>query len=297
MNAKWMTPVVSVLDENGHIDLDGNSIVYNNLIQNAIDGLLILGSIGEFYALSFNEKKEMIHNAVHTVDYRVPLLVGTGSMIVDECVRLSEYALDQGADGIIIIPPYYFSLSDEAIVEFYASIAEQISGPIYLYNFPERTGYDVKPHIVLQLALKYPNIVGIKDTVADMGHTRQLIQLVKKVRPDFEVYSGFDEFFAHNVLSGGDGCIAGISNFAPKLCTDFVCAIKKQDIALIRSCQAKIDSLMCIYNIGKHFIPIIKKAMIISGIPITDSCKVPIPCATEAETEEIRKLLEKVNCQ
>lgn len=296
MNIKWITPVVTALDENGRPDPDANSSVYENLILHGMDGLLILGSIGEFYAMSLAEKKEIIRNAVQTVKHRVPLLVGTNSMVPEECLQLSAYALEQGADGITVIPPYYFSLSDEAVIKFYSALAEQIDGPLYLYNFPDRTGYDVTPQVVYELAMEYPNIKGIKDTVPVMEHTRKLIQMVKKQRPDFEVYSGFDEFFAHNALSGGNGGISGISNFAPSLCAGFADAVRRQDILQIQNYQDKIDLLMEIYSIGKHFVPIIKQAMVITGLPVTDQCKFPMPRVTEEETEKIRTLLKKAGC-
>ena len=96
---------------------------------------------------------------------------------------------------------------------YYARIAEALpEQSIYLYNFPDRTGYDLTPEITLRLVRKYRNIVGYKDTQAGMDHTRELIKLVKGEFPAFEVYSGFDDNFAHNVLAGGDGCIAGLSN-------------------------------------------------------------------------------------
>lgn len=296
MSIKWITPVVTALDEKGRPDMEANSSVYEHLIRQGMDGLLILGSIGEFYAMSLEEKKEIIQNAVRTVGHQVPLLVGTNSMVPGECLWLSDYALEQGADGVTVIPPYYFALSETAVRDFYSNLAEQIDGPLYLYNFPDRTGYDVTPQVVYELAMEYSNIKGIKDTVPVMEHTRKLIQMVKKQRPDFEVYSGFDEFFAHNALSGGNGGISGISNFAPSLCSRFADAVRAQNLSQMGSCQDKIDLLMDIYSIGKHFVPMIKQAMALVGLPVTDRCKFPMPRVTGEETEKIRQLLEKGGC-
>ena len=85
------------------------------------------------------------------------------------------------------------------------ALARRVSGRIYLYNFPDRTGYSIPADVVRRLAESHPNIVGCKDTIAGLDHTRELIKAVKPIRPDFEIYSGFDDNFAHNVLAGGDG--------------------------------------------------------------------------------------------
>ena len=211
MNAKWITPAVTAMDSQGHVDMEANKAIYDFLIEKGMDGLLLLGSIGEFFAISTPEKKRLIREALAHIHHRTTVYVGTCEMNLEACVELSNYALEQGADGAMVISPYYFSLPDSAILNFYDTLAQRVQGPVLLYNFPERTGYDLRPDLVLERATRHPNIVGIKDTVPNMGHTRALIQKVKAARPEFLVFSGFDEFFGHNVLSGGDGCIAAVS--------------------------------------------------------------------------------------
>ena len=88
---------------------------------------------------------------------------------MDRCVELSNYALDQGADGVVVISPFYINLPDSAVLNFYGQVAEQVKGDIFLYNFPARTGYDLRPDLVYRLTDGYKNIVGIKDTVGGHG--------------------------------------------------------------------------------------------------------------------------------
>ena len=159
--------------------------------------------------------------------------------------------------------------------------------------FPARTGYDLKPEVVLELARRRKNIVGIKDTVDVMGHTRELIQTVKREYPEFLVYSGFDEFFSHNVISGGNGCIAGLSNFAPETASRLAQAARKEDFRLLREYQVKIDRLMAVYAVAEQFVPIIKKAMVLRGIGMTGTCARPMLEASEEETEKLLNLLKK----
>lgn len=293
MKAKWITPVVTALDENGHIDTEANKRIYEHLIQGGIDGILIFGSIGEFFALPMEEKKDMVREAVACIDHRVTVYIGTNSMEFEECVEFSNFALDAGADGVMVISPYYFNLPDSAVENFYDSLADCVNGPVLLYNFPARTGYDLKPEVILGLVRRHKNIVGIKDTVGTMGHTRAIIQAVKREFPEFLVYSGFDEFFAHNVLSGGDGCIAGLSNFAPAVAAGFAGAARDNDLAAMQAYQQKIDSLMAIYDVAEQFIPIIKKAMVLCGVEMDPACAAPLLSADENETEKIREILKQ----
>ena len=115
MNAKWITPAVTALDENGHIDTEANKRIYEHLIRGGMDGILIFGSIGEFFALPMEEKKNMVREAVAYIDHRATVYIGTNSMEFEECVEFSNFALDAGADGVMVISPYYFNLSDCAV--------------------------------------------------------------------------------------------------------------------------------------------------------------------------------------
>lgn len=293
MNAKWITPAVTAFNKHGEIDLDGNADLYYYLIAGGIDGILILGSIGEFFAIPMEEKKKLILHASKTINKAVPLYVGTGSMIKNECIELSNFALKNGADAVVIISPYYFQLPETSQFEFYSEIASHVNGPIILYNFPERTGYNLSAKTVLKLVEKHKNIVGIKDTTNDMSHTRSLIHTVKQDYPYFAIYSGFDEYFIHNLISGGDGCIAGIANFAPHFVSKFVKAAQQDDWDKIMVYQKKIDTLMNIYNIGSQFIPIIKEATIQCGVCIKSNCSFPLSNVSLKEKEKISLLLKQ----
>ena len=168
--------------------------------------------------------------------------------------------LDAGADAVIVVPPYYFPFRDEAVERYFSYLAREINGPMYLYNFPDRTGYSISPAVVRHLVEEHENIIGIKDTIGGLDHTRDIIQAVCFVRSDFEVYSGFDENFAHNALSGGSGCIGGLSNIVPTLCADWVRAVREQNWKLAADYQQKINRLMGIYSLGVPFVPYVKEA-------------------------------------
>lgn len=293
MKAKWITPVVTALDRQGHVDVEANLRIYDFLIENGMDGILIFGSIGEFFAIPMEEKRELLKKAIAHIKGRVTVYAGTCHMELDQCVEFSNYALELGADGVMVISPYYFSLPDSGILNFYDRLAEGIKGDLLLYNFPDRTGHDLSADLIYNLVSRHENIVGIKDTVSTMGHTRGIIQKVKKDYPNFQVFSGFDEFFGHNVLSGGDGCVAGLSNFAPEVASAYARAARADDLAGMVQCQQKVDSLMAIYDVAPQFIPIIKKAMVLRGIEMEPVCTQPLLEATQEETEKIREILAR----
>ncbi len=286
--ARYITPAVTPLNADGSVDGQGFEKLVDFLVRGGVDGILVLGSIGEFFAFSMEQKKDLISRAVRAVNRRVQLIVGTADTVLGNVLSLSGYALSAGADAVIVVPPYYFALGSDGVEAWYDTLAKEIPGRLYLYNFPDRTGYTIPAGVIRNLALRHPNIVGCKDTIAGMDHTREVIKAVKPLRPDFEIYSGFDDNFAHNVLSGGDGCIGGLSNLAPEICSAWTAAFARGDLAEVSRIQRKINRLMSIYGVGTPFVPYIKRAMELRGVGIRSFSTPPLPRATE---EDDRKLL------
>lgn len=291
-NAKFITPAVTAFDKAGRLDAQANRNVYEYLIAGGMDGIAVMGSTGEFFAMPVAQRKELMKLAVESIGKRATTIIGTCSMCMDETLELSRHAGDIGADAIILISPYYFNLSDESIELYYDTVASCTKADIILYNFPDRTGYDLKPSITLNLLRKHRNIVGYKDTVPGMGHTRALINLVKDEFPDFEIYSGYEENFAHNVMSGGSGTIGGLSNFAPELFSAWMKAINLREFDKVTEIQKTVNALTAIYDVGPSFIPIVKKAMVLKGIGLEDYCSMPLIRADEKQTERIKGILE-----
>ena len=289
--AKYITPAVTPLNSDGTLDVQGCKNLYDHLILGGVDGILVLGSIGEFFALSMETKKQLISLAVKHVAHRVQLIIGTADMVYENVVELSRYALAEGADAVIVVPPFYFWLNGQSIEAYYDKLAADIDGKLYIYNFPDRTGYQIPADVIARLAMKHPNIVGCKDTISGMDHTREIIKAVKPLRPDFEVFSGFDDNFAHNVISGGDGCIGGLSNLAPEICSAWVAAFERNDLFAVSQIQQKIDRMMSIYGVGMPFVPFIKRAMELRGIGVGSTATMPLPAASQADDEKLLAIM------
>lgn len=243
--------------------------------------------------MTTEQKKELIKLVVEYVNKRTKVYIGTSCMTVEDTVELSNFALETGADAVMIISPYYFALSNESVEFFYDKVAGAVKGDIYLYNFPDRTGHDLTPEVTLNLLRKHKNIVGFKDTVSEMGHTRKLMTTVLDEFPDFIILSGFDENFVHNILCGGSGCIGGLSNLCPELFADWVKAIDAKNMEEVARIQKIVDKLMDLYSIGTPFIPIMKKAMMIRGVEMQDYCTKPFLQATEEQTEQIKAVMKE----
>lgn len=149
--AEYLTPVITAFDKNGNIDENANKAVYDYLIDRGVDGIVVMGSTGEFFAMTMEQKKLLIDVAVSHINKRVKCYIGTGCMSAKETIELSNYALNRGADAVMIIGPYYFSMGERQIEAYYDQIAPQINGPIFIYNYPGGSGYDMTPAVTLSL--------------------------------------------------------------------------------------------------------------------------------------------------
>ncbi|MFI3227893.1 MAG: dihydrodipicolinate synthase family protein [Clostridia bacterium] len=292
MSINFMVPAVTAFDEKGQVDVQANINIYEHLIKGGVDGVVILGSAGEFFSMTTEQKKLLIDTASETIQDRTRFIVGTGSMIVEEVIELSNYALQKGAEAVMIIPPYYFSYDEESILNFYEMVAPKVQGNIFIYNFPDRTGYDIPASTILKLARKHNNVTGCKDTVAVMGHTRELIETIKGEFPNFEVYAGFDENFFHNMLSGGYGNISALGNMAPEVTSGLVRAMKERDIDAIEKAQVQINELMAIYGVHDSFISTIKHAMVLRGVQMKPYCLAPTMCLNAEKDAKVKEILK-----
>ena len=297
MNAAYMTPAITLFHEDGTLDLESQEKLFDNLIEQGVDGILVEGSSSEFFAMPMEQRREMAKFAIEKINRRVKLIIGTSHMVADEIISFSNYCLDNGADAVMILPPYYFHFGAEALLQYYDRLASSIHGPIYIYNFPDNTGYTIPPETVLQLVRLHSNIVGMKDTISGMDHTRELIKVVKSQVPSFEIYSGFDDNFAHNVMAGGNGCIGALSNVVPEVCAAWVNAFRSNDLDGIAKGQQIIDRLMDLYSVRSPFLPVIKEACKLRGIAATSAGTFPMPNATVEDDAKILELLRREGIQ
>lgn len=284
-------PSITVTKEDGTIDYELWGRHLDHLIEAGINGVLVFGSIGEFYAFNLKTKEEVMRFVIEHVAGRIKVLVGIGGTNPDEVVAFAVSAEQAGADALVAVAPYYFGPSDEAAESYYDIVCESSNLPVVLYNFPPRTGMDLSPELVTRLVSSHPGIVGIKDTVDNISHTRKIIETVRKIDPDFCVLSGFDEYYTVNRIAGGDGVLCGLTNVEPETFVTMHAAYERGDYQTALRCAERINTLMQIYDVADLFISSIKGAVRAKGLPISTDIRKPAVQLTGDQERRIAEIL------
>ena len=184
------------------------------LIEKGIHGLFPCGSTGEGVLLSTEERKKVAEGTVKDAAGRVPVVIHTGSIHLKEAIELTLHARDVGADGAALVPPYYFTVDDQTIFQFYSTIAGKLPDfPLYVYNIPPNVKNSVSPKVLTQLQSKYPNFVGVKDSSGDFMN---FINFKMAMPEDFCVLMGNDAQIYASLLMGAKGAVAATSVAFPE---------------------------------------------------------------------------------
>lgn len=287
-------PVSTILNKEGELDRDGMKKLIDFLIDSKVDGLFFLGSGGEFANMSSEFRKEVVEFAVPYVDGRVPVLIGTGAPSTNEVIALSQHAKETGADGVIIVNPFYYQLNENALFEHYATIAEKVDLPILLYNFPGLTGQGFSAEFLLKLAKAHSNIVGVKETVTEVSHIREVIQTVKSEVPGFSVFCGFDDHFLQTLALGGDGSIGLTANFAPEIQVNLYQAYQEQNFQAVIDNHRKLAQLVSLYTLDSPFFNLAKDALRLRGFDISTAVLPPVTELSDDKKAYLKELLQKV---
>lgn len=286
--------MLTSFNEDGTVAYDDMQAFIDWQIERGIDALLLGGSSGEFYALTFEQMSELIVKTIDMVAGRVPLIVGTGSTVVENTVALSRLAFEHGASALMVVGPYYSAATPEGVLAYYDTVLSAVDGPVYIYNYPDRTGHDVTAEMVLELRERHDNLKGIKDTLPVLRHTQRLVQIVKSRFPEFEVYTGYDNNCIPLVLSGGNGCIGALSNVIPGICSQIGPAHEARDLDRLEELQRALDACFVCYEQPMPFNPLMKWVLTTLGVPFKETCKTPLLPLTAAEKERLKEVADKV---
>lgn len=253
-------PVITVFDGNGRIDLEACRRHADFLIEKGVDGLAYLGTSGEFCVLTMEEKKTLIAEMVRHVDHRVDVIIGVGDTCLENTMELLDFAEKAGADGALLVNPYFSVYGDEMVEEYYGYVASHTGLPIIIYNFPGLTGYCFQPEIVARLAKRCPNIVGIKDTVDDFNHVLAM-RRVKEVNPDFSVFAAYENQALGLLACGVDGFINATANFAPEFTVGAYRAAERGDFDQAAAWFRKMVRAMGVYSCSQPLFLACKQAV------------------------------------
>jgi 4-hydroxy-tetrahydrodipicolinate synthase len=207
--------LITPFKKNGEIDFQGFRSNIDYVIEGGVSGIVPCGCTGEAATLNFDEQKRLLETAVDEANGRVPVIGGSGSNNTLEAVQLTKYAKDAGASAAMLITPYYNKPGDAGQKLHYRTIAEKVDIPIILYNVPSRTGINMKPSVVGELA-KIDNIVGIKEASGNPGQTAEILEITRTYKKPFTVLSGDDNLTIPIMSYGGKGVVSVAANVIPK---------------------------------------------------------------------------------
>ena len=271
--------------KNGKVDEETFRELIEFQIENGTDGIVPCGSTGESSTLSHEEHDRVIAIAIEAVKKRVPVIAGTGSNSTEEALRLTRHAFEVGADGALLVCPYYNRPTQEGLYQHYKLIAESVPIPIIPYNIPSRTGVNMLPETVARLS-SISNIVGIKEA---SGSLKQMQDIINLCGEHFAVFSGDDFFTLPLLLIGGKGIISVISNVAPADMANMIDAFDKGDIALARKLHDKMVPLIDALFIEINPVPV-KAALAMMG-KIDAHVRLPLCKISDVNYGKLRKAM------
>lgn len=260
----------------------------NRQIAAGADAVFCLGTNGEFYIQSEEEKLNVIRIVVDEVAGRVPVYAGTGCPGTKATIELSLKAKELGVDVLSIISPYFAAISQKEIYEHYKAIAEAVDLPIVMYNMPARTGNNIAPETCAELA-KIENIAGIKDSSGNWENLKGYIEATRGM--NFSVLSGNDSLILPTLKEGGHGGITAVANIYPHVMVSIYQKFIAGDIAGAEEAQNSIANIRACFKFGNPN-TVTKKATNLTGNPV-GPCRAPFNYLSEEAVEVIKKTLEE----
>ena len=271
--------------KNGQVDEEALRKLIEFQIENGTSGIVPCGTTGESATLSHEEHDRVIEITIDAAKKRIPIIAGTGSNSTAEALRLTKHAYEAGADGALIVCPYYNRPTQEGLYQHYKAIAEEVPIPIVVYNIPGRTGVNLNPDTLARLA-KLPNIVGVKEAG---GSIKQMSDIIGLCDPDFDVLSGDDAFTLPMLALGGKGIVSVISNVAPADMAAMVKAFEAGDLDKARTLHYKMISLIDALFIETNPVPV-KAALSMMGM-IEYELRLPLCKMTQGNYDKLKKVM------
>lgn len=279
--------MITPLDENQDINPKATRELIDYLIDKGIYGLFILGTNGECYVLTDDEKVEFAKIVIEHTNNRVPVFVGTGGNSTREVINLSKKMEEIGADALSVITPYFVPPTQQELIAHYKAVASAVNLPILMYNMPGKTGINIEPESVRELA-KVKNIVGIKDSGGKLENMKAYLQVTKD--EDFGVFSGSDSLILDILKAGGQGAVAATANFLAEIDVAIYNNFIKGDLEAAQKAQNSIEELRRILKFGT--IPsVIKQTVMLNGINV-GAARLPATQPNGEKLEEIKRVVE-----
>ena len=279
--------IVTPMKENLEINYDKLDEMLEEQIAGGTDAIIICGTTGESATMTEAEHSEAIRFTIERVNHRIPVIAGTGSNCTRTAVELSKEAEKDGADGLLLVTPYYNKATQNGLIAHYTQICNEVNLPAILYNVPSRTGCNIQPQTLAQLVKNVDNIVGVKEASGNIGAVAQIMHLCDG---NIDLYSGNDDQVVPLMSLGGIGVISVLSNVAPAYVHDMVYRYLSGDVEGSRKMQLDAlpmcDALFCEVN------PIpVKAALNLMGKEV-GPLRAPLTEIEPAHKEQLEKAMK-----
>lgn len=283
-----ITALVTPFKKDLSIDFDAFERLVRHQINSKVEGLVICGSTGESATLSKTEKIALIVKATEIAAGKVPIIAGTGSNNTFDTIDLTILAKEQGADGVLLVAPYYNKPTQEGLYHHYMAVAEKVDIPIIIYNVPGRSGVNIHAETQLRLAEECKQIVATKEASGDL---EQMSQIIKYSPEGFNLFSGDDVLTLPVISIGGKGVISVISNYAPAEFSEMTRLALKGKWAQAREIHYKLLDLMIMNFVESNPIPV-KSALAQMGM-LKDYLRLPLVPITTGNKKLIKTALQE----
>jgi 4-hydroxy-tetrahydrodipicolinate synthase len=273
--------------KDGSVDWESLEALVDFHLQNGTHGIVPCGTTGESATLSHKEHDDVIRAVINSVKKRIPVIAGTGSNSTDEAVRLTREAEKSGADGALMISPYYNRPTQEGIYQHYRKVASEVGIPIIVYNIPGRTGSKIEPETLARLA-EIKNVAGVKEAT---GSVDQAIDVIRLCGERLAVYSGEDSLIFSLMALGGKGVISTVANIAPRECAALTDACMSGNWEEGRSVQFKLMPLIRSVFLETNPIPV-KTALSLMG-KCTADLRLPLTQLAESNLSKLSQTMRE----
>ena len=286
MLGEVLTAIVTPFRADGSVDLDAFRRLASHLVDHGSDGLVVCGTTGESPTLSDEEKLELIAAAIDAVGDRATVVAGTGTYSTAHSVHLTGQAHELGADGVLIVTPYYNKPPTRGIVAHFRAVAEATDRPIVVYNIPGRVVINLEPETIAELA-EIPNVTAVKQAYSDLGQARRIVEL------GLDLYAGDDELLVPFLELGGVGGVCVHTHIVGPQVKELVTRHKAGDREGAGALDEQLRPALELLKIQTNPIPI-KAALKLLGHEVGGH-RLPLVEATDDELEQIRACLDRLN--
>lgn len=281
------TAIVTPMLKTGEVDYESYGRLIDWQIAEGVNAIIAAGTTGEGSTLSDEEHRDVVKYTVDRVGGRVPVIAGTGSNDIAYACDLTRFSCEAGADAMLVVSPYYNKATQKGLITSFTKIADESTKPIILYNVPSRTGCNIMPKTVAELA-EHPNIVGIKEA---SGNISQIAETISLVRGKIDVYSGNDDQIVPLLSLGGSGVISVLSNVLPRKTVEMCDRFFAGDVA--GSAKIQLDLIDLVNALFCEVNPIPVKAAVSAMGFCENYLRLPLTTMEKANEAKLLELMRK----